>query len=47
VCIGGGGEKTSMWDAMMDGAESSLWGVALDSEGECFVGRAKERGGGW
>jgi hypothetical protein len=28
-----------MWDDPIDGKESRLWGVALNSDGEYFVGR--------
>lgn len=29
------------WDGCMEGAESCLWGMALNSEGESFVGPIK------
>jgi hypothetical protein len=33
-------EKTPMWDARKDVEEFRLWGVGLNSDGECFVGRS-------
>lgn len=32
------GENPPMLDALMDGAESCLWGMALNGDSECFVG---------
>lgn len=43
--------KTPTWDSTGEGAESRFWGVTLNSEDECLVGRiikgrSPDRGGG-